>query len=400
MAYSAYIYGTSKRWQFVCRTTPGIACSLKRLVMEEKIKEQLIPAIIGRDISNELRNVFSLPARLGGLGFLDPSEEADFEYSNSTSVNNQLIDAIINQSQVGDIDMKQQQNIKIEIKRKRNDRVTERRRIVNFTKDDKFNKLLNLASEKGASSWLTSLPLKDYGFRLNKHEFDDAIAMRYDFRVKDVSKNCVCGEGYTINHCLTCKKGGYIHIRHNVVRDTTHEFLTEVCKDVKLEPLLQPITSEELPSGSNVADGARSDVSALGFWAPLRRAFFDIRVFNPQASTNWCKDIPEMYAHHEHLKKREYNARMLEVEKGSFTPLVFSCSGGFSKEADKFIKHLAEKLSHKRNERYSVVVNFIRTRIRFEILKTCVISLRGERSSRKESRLVAEIDIDKQINMR
>ena len=140
--------------------------------------------------------------------------------------------------------MKQQQNIKIEIKRKRNDRVTERRRIVNFTKDDKFNKLLNLASEKGASSWLTSLPLKDYGFRLNKQEFDDAIAMRYDFRVKDVSKKCVCGEGYKINHCLTCKKGGYINIRHNVVRYTTHEFLNEVCKDVKLESLLQPITSE------------------------------------------------------------------------------------------------------------------------------------------------------------
>ena len=25
LAYSAYIYGTSRRWQFVCRTTPGIA---------------------------------------------------------------------------------------------------------------------------------------------------------------------------------------------------------------------------------------------------------------------------------------------------------------------------------------------------------------------------------------
>ena len=138
--------------------------------------------------------------------------------------------------------MKQQQNIK-KLK-EREMIVTERRRIVNFTKDDKFNKLLNLASEKGASSWLTSLPLKDYGFRLNKQEFDDAIAMRYDFRVKDVSKKCVCGEGYKINHCLTCKKGGYINIRHNVVRYTTHEFLNEVCKDVKLESLLQPITSE------------------------------------------------------------------------------------------------------------------------------------------------------------
>ena len=34
---------------------------------------------------------------------------------------------------------------------------------------------LDLISEKGASSWLTSLPLKEYGFILNKQEFHDAI---------------------------------------------------------------------------------------------------------------------------------------------------------------------------------------------------------------------------------
>ena len=38
--------------------------------------------------------------------------------------------------------------------------------------------------------------------------------------------------------------------------------------------------------------------------------------------------------------------RILEIEKGSFTPLVFS--SGFSKEADKFIKHLAGKISDKK----------------------------------------------------
>ena len=25
LAYNAYVFGTSRRWQFVCRTTPGIA---------------------------------------------------------------------------------------------------------------------------------------------------------------------------------------------------------------------------------------------------------------------------------------------------------------------------------------------------------------------------------------
>ena len=31
LAYSGYAFGTSKRWQFVCRTTPGIGNPLKKL---------------------------------------------------------------------------------------------------------------------------------------------------------------------------------------------------------------------------------------------------------------------------------------------------------------------------------------------------------------------------------
>ena len=71
----------------------------------------------------------------------------------------------------------------------------------------KIFKLLELASEKGASSWLTSLPLKEFGFRLNKQEFADAICLRYDLRLKDVPRRCACGDEYSISHCLTCKKG-------------------------------------------------------------------------------------------------------------------------------------------------------------------------------------------------
>ena len=64
-------------------------------------------------------------------------------------------------------------------------------------------------------------------------------------------------------------------MRHNAVRDTTAELLTEVCKDIKVEPCLLPVAGgEDLSAGSIIADGARSDVSALSFWNPLCRAFF------------------------------------------------------------------------------------------------------------------------------
>ena len=124
--------------------------------------------------------------------------------------------------------------------------------------------------------------------------------------------------------------------------------MEEVCKDVRLEPNLLPVTGEDLPVSANKTDGARGDVSALNFWHPLCRAFFYIRVFNPLASTNWSKKIPDMYTFHERLKKGQYNDRILQIDlqidKGFFTPLTT----------------LSLELSHKRQEPYSQVMSIIR----------------------------------------
>ena len=59
--------------------------------------------------------------------------------------------------------------------------------------------------------------------------------------------------------------------------------------------------------------------------------------------------VKQTYVHHENLKKKEYNARVMAVEKGSFTPIVLNTTGGMAEEADKFPKRLAERLAQKRN---------------------------------------------------
>ena len=48
-------------------------------------------------------------------------------------------------------------------------------------------------------------------------------------------------------------------------------------------------------------------------------------------------------------------------------------------EAARFFKRLAGKISSKSGQTYSDTVAFIRRRLRFDLLKTCVISLRGFR---------------------
>ena len=67
------------------------------------------------------------------------------------------------------------------------------------------------------------------------------------------------------------------------------------------------------------------------------------------------------------------------MEKGSFTPIVMSTFGGMGQEAEKFHRRLAQLISEKRNESYSDILNFIKTRLRFCLLKSVLISIRGIR---------------------
>lgn len=58
-----------------------------------------------------------------------------------------------------------------------------------------------------------------------------------------------------------------------------------------------------------------------------------------------------------------------------------STSGGMGKEAIKHHKRIAQLISEKKNESYSHsdVLNYIRTRLRFSLLKSVLLSIRGVR---------------------
>ena len=60
---------------------------------------------------------------------------------------------------------------------------------------------VELAAEKGASIWLTVIPIKEMNFNLNKREFRDAIKLRYDWEIADLPAMCICGDLFTVDHC-------------------------------------------------------------------------------------------------------------------------------------------------------------------------------------------------------
>ena len=81
------------------------------------------------------------------------------------------------------------------------------------------------------------------------------------------------------------------------------------------------------------------------------------------------------------MKKRSYQARIREVEHGTFTPLVFSATGGMSDEAYAFYKHLASLLSDKWAEQYSAVMGWFRCCLSFSLLRSAIRCVRGSHSS-------------------
>ena len=68
----------------------------------------------------------------------------------------------------------------------------------------------------------------------------------------------------------------------------------------------------------------------------------------------------------EEEEKRKYQQRVLDVEMGSFTPLVFGTNGGMGADCNCFLKRLAEKLSEKNEEPYHITITWIRTLLSFE----------------------------------
>ena len=98
------------------------------------------------------------------------------------------------------------------------------------------------------------------------------------------------------------------------------------------------------------------------------------------------KTLDQLYRENELEKKRDYSDRVIHTEKGTFTPLVFTTTGGMGPECTRMNKRIAELISIRRGEVYSHVMRHIRTRLRFALLRCTLIAVRGTRGSFRDQK--------------
>ena len=90
--------------------------------------------------------------------------------------------------------------------------------------------------------------------------------------------------------------------------------------------------------------------------------------------------MKKLFLQHDQQKKLEYNERIVNVDRGTFCPLVFTTAGAASPECVKFLQRLCGMLANLDRIPYAQTVWYVRCRLSFALLRAAIMCLRGSRS--------------------
>ena len=214
-AYAAFTHGLASRWTYLSRTIPNIEDMMKPL--ETTIRQHFLPSLTGQNpFNDQYRDLLALPARLGGIGITNPSKQTTSHFDASKKITAPLVALITQQSYSYPFEAKAKQ-----ARAKRNIHILHRQQDETVAADlkstlsSKPKRAMEASSEKGASSWLSTLPIAEHGFALHKGEFRDALCLRYGWRPPRLPSHCICSNQFTVQHAINCPRGGFPSIRHH-----------------------------------------------------------------------------------------------------------------------------------------------------------------------------------------
>ena len=152
-AYACLTNGVQLKLSFLSHTTPSMDGALDKV---DKRLGRVIPNIVGKEIIQEKRELFSLPLRMGGLNIALPqilhkNFEQSIELSSPlASFNNDSFEIQQCELEQTKVSLRQKADMQREL-------ISKKSRVENNLPEMKYT--IQLASEKGTSSWLNVLPL-------------------------------------------------------------------------------------------------------------------------------------------------------------------------------------------------------------------------------------------------
>jgi hypothetical protein len=208
-------------------------------------------------------------------------------------------------------------------------------------------------------AWLTQRLHRLNGNLLSKEEWRDNARLRYSLRPKGLCKRCDgCGAGFTVEHGLSCKKGGLVVQRHDDLRDEVGELAAMALTKARVsyEPEIfygrgvnagQQSEAERAAAEANLVaaasnvpqrrtniagNEARGDVAVHGFWKRGQTCILDVRVTDTDAKS-YANSTSAKVLENAAKRKRDLYGEACFERRRSFAALVYLVDGMPCKEA-------------------------------------------------------------------
>ena len=134
------------------------------------------------------------------MGIINPTCLSSVEFSASNKITEPLQSLILSQTGIYSDDVRNAQ-----ITFKSQTRHFKSSKVLSLLEraSTSLRRAIELASEKGASNWLTVLPWQEHGFALHKTAFHDAVALRYGWIPARLLHHCSCGAKFSVENSFS-----------------------------------------------------------------------------------------------------------------------------------------------------------------------------------------------------
>ena len=169
-------------------------------------------------MNDDTRRLYSLGVKQGGLNIRNPCEGAPELHASSKAATAALVTALVDGEM---LDMGAHtdavKDVREAVKEARVERELAFKKAYGDARTAKVRK--RLARAEFVGTWLTRLPSRLEGTQTSYSEWHDSLNCRYGLLPLRLPQQCDgCGANASVEHLLSCKKGGLVTWRHNDVR--------------------------------------------------------------------------------------------------------------------------------------------------------------------------------------
>jgi hypothetical protein len=219
-AYAGFMFCLQNEWQYVqcvvANTTPFF------VPLEKEIQTSFLPALLGipsTEIDREYRQLLTHGIKQGGLAIRNPVDPAPSVHSASLAATHHLMVSLVDSGT--QFDLEGHRHCATEARQvARKSQLSDERLFLDHRGRDNPSVARWDNRNCATGAWLSVFPYWLNGTGLSADEWRDNVSLSYNRSPLDMPAACDgCGAKMLVDHALSCKVGGLVHIQHDDVAD-------------------------------------------------------------------------------------------------------------------------------------------------------------------------------------